>query len=116
MVPQTIEYLACVKHDKGPLRPSTPGKRFLSETLTSFINNSEVIDALKLIFPWMSDEEKPSIPFSKRKPLTTSSSSFAQTTATSAIDPFVIHILEPLIIQSSPSLTALVVIPLGSEP
>ena len=111
-----MEYRAWVRHDKGPFNPSTPGKRFLSETLTSFINNSEVIDALKLIFPWISDAVKPSIPFSSRKPLTMPSSSLAQTTATSATVPLVIHILDPLIIQSSPSFTALVAIPPGSDP
>ena len=57
----------------------------------------------------------PLVPFSIRKPLTPSSVS-AQTTATSAIVPFVIHIFAPLIIQSSPSLTAFVRIVPGSEP
>ena len=56
------------------------------------------------------------IPFSNKNPRITSSSSLAQTTATSAMEPFVIHILDPLIIQSSPSLFALVSIPAGSEP
>ena len=40
----------------------------------------------------------------------------AQTTARSAIDPLVIHIFEPLMIQSSPSFFACVFILPGSEP
>ena len=40
----------------------------------------------------------------------------AQMIATSAIEPFVIHILEPLRTQSSPSLTARVSIPPGLDP
>ena len=41
---------------------------------------------------------------------------FAQTTAMSETPPFVIHIFEPLTIQSSPSLRAVVRIELGSLP
>ena len=44
------------------------------------------------------------------------SSVCAQTTATSEIEPFVIHIFVPSRIQSSPSLRARVRIPPGSEP
>ena len=40
----------------------------------------------------------------------------AQTTATSAIEPFVIHIFVPLRIQSDPSRRAVVLIDPGSEP
>ena len=55
------------------------------------------------------------MPGSTRKPWTPSSV-FAQTTATSAIEPEVIHIFEPLRIQSSPSRFAVVRIDPGSEP
>jgi hypothetical protein len=41
---------------------------------------------------------------------------FAQTTARSAVDPFVIHILVPLRIHASPSLRAVVINPPGLEP
>src|ERR1700761_3989252 len=46
----------------------------------------------------------------------TPSSVAAQTTATSATDPLVIHILRPLSTQSDPSRRARVVIEAGSEP
>ena len=56
------------------------------------------------------------MPFSTRKPLISPSSVRAQTTATSAIVPFVIHIFVPLRIQSEPSRFAVVRIEPGSEP
>ena len=43
-------------------------------------------------------------------------SSFAHTIATSAKLPLVIHILDPLMIQSSPSFLAVVAIPPGFDP
>ena len=45
-----------------------------------------------------------------------SSPALAQTTATSAMDPLVIHVFDPLITQSSPSRRARVRIEAGSEP
>jgi hypothetical protein len=54
--------------------------------------------------------------FSTRKPLIAPSSVRAQTTATSAIVPFVIHIFVPFRIQSEPSRRACVRIDPGSEP
>ena len=59
---------------------------------------------------------KPGVPFSTRKPLIAPSSVRAQTMATSAIVPFVIHILAPFRIQSEPSRRACVRIEPGSEP
>ena len=58
---------------------------------------------------------KPLVPFGTRKPRTPSSVA-AQTTATSATEPFVIHIFCPCTIQSSPSRRARVRIEPGSEP
>ena len=58
---------------------------------------------------------KPGVPFGTRKPRTRSSVR-AQTTATSATEPFVIHIFVPLRIQSSPSRRARVRIEPGSLP
>ena len=92
------------------------GNREESGTRTLAIESSEVIEALKLNFPWRSLDVNPSIPFSKRNPLTTPSSSRAQTSATSAKEPFVIHILFPFITQSSPSLVQVVIIPPGLDP
>ena len=65
---------------------------------------------------WISGAEKPGMPFSTRKPRISPSSVRAQTTATSAIVPFVIHILAPFRIQSEPSRRACVRIAPGSEP
>ena len=59
---------------------------------------------------------KPGMPFSTRKPLTLPSSLRAHTTATSASEPLVIHIFEPLRTQPSPVLFARVRIPAGLEP
>ena len=64
----------------------------------------------------MSRVEKPGVPAGTRKPRTPSSSVRAQTTATSAMPPLVIHILVPLSTQSPPSRRALVRIPAGLEP
>ena len=80
------------------------------------MESSDVIDALKLNFPWISLEVKPSIPFSSKKPLIIPSSSLAHTTETSAREPLVIHILLPFKIQSSPSLLQRVAMPPGLEP
>ena len=73
-------------------------------------------DARSESFLWISGAVKPGIPFSTRKPLIAPSSVRAQTVATSAIVPFVIHILAPLRIQSEPSRRAVVLIEPGSEP
>ena len=56
------------------------------------------------------------MPFSTRKPRISPSSVRAHTTATSAIVPFVIHILAPLSTQSPPSRRACMRIVPGSEP
>ena len=64
----------------------------------------------------MSGASNPGISFSTRKPLISPPSVRAQTTATSAIEPFVIHIFVPLRIQSEPSRLAVVRIEPGSEP
>ena len=74
-----------------------------------------MIDARSEIFFLMSGAEKPRVPFSTRKPRMPSSVC-AHTTATSATEPFVIHILAPFRIQSEPSRRAFVRIAPGSEP
>jgi len=65
---------------------------------------------------WISGALKPRMPFSTTKPRISSSSVRAQTTARSAIVPFVIHIFEPFRTQSPPSRRARVRIAPGSEP
>ena len=66
--------------------------------------------------PWMSIAEKPGVPFSTRKPQISPSSSFAHTTATSAIEPLVIQSFVPFRTYSLPFFDARVVIDPGSEP
>src|SRR5437867_1297611 len=63
----------------------------------------------------MSCAEKPGAPRSTRKPRIVSPS-FAQTTARSAIEPFVIHRFVPDRTQPEPSRRARVSMPPGSEP
>ncbi len=63
----------------------------------------------------ISGAEKPGAPAGTTKPRMPSSVC-AQTTATPATDPFVIHILRPVSTQSPPSFLAYVRIPAGSEP
>jgi hypothetical protein len=75
-----------------------------------------VTDARSESFLWISGAEKPGVPFSTRKPRISPSSVCAQTTATSAIVPFVIHIFAPFRTQSEPSRRAWVRIAPGSEP
>jgi hypothetical protein len=74
-----------------------------------------VIEARRDSLRWMSWVVKPGVPRGTRKPRTPSSVR-AHTTATSATEPFVIHIFEPCRIQSSPSRRARVRMDAGSEP
>src|SRR5580658_3007980 len=85
-------------------------------TLQSLKARLEVTDARIDHFPWIREVVKPGVPFSTRKPRMPSSVR-AQTTATSATDPFVIQVFSPLRIQpDEPSRTARVSMPAGLEP
>src|SRR5207244_9989518 len=64
----------------------------------------------------MSSVEKPGVPRSTRKPPISPSSSLAQTTATSAMEPLVIQSLVPFRTYASPCRRARVFIEPGSEP
>ncbi len=77
--------------------------------------SSEVTEARSENLPCWSRAVKPGVPFSTRKPRTPSSVC-AQTTATSAMVPLVIHCLAPFEIQPSPSRRAVVRMPPGLEP
>ena len=90
--------------------------RFSSGTRTSWSTSSDVTDARSESFLWISGAEKPGMPCSTMKPRIAPSSVRAQTTAMSAIVPFVIHIFAPFRIQSEPSRRACVRIEPGSEP
>src|SRR6266849_6493774 len=74
------------------------------------MESPEVTDARSDNFPWTSHALNPFAPFSTRKPRILSSSHFAQITATSAIEPLVIHIFSPLRMYLFPRLTALVLL------
>ena len=115
MTPQTIPKRASLRAPSGARSPSPSGSRLASGTRTSSKASSLVTEARSEILWWTSRAVKPGMSFSTRKPRTPSSVR-AHTTATSAMEPFVIHILAPLRIQSSPSRTARVRIEPGSEP
>ena len=83
---------------------------------TSSKTSSEVTEARSETLCFCSGAEYPLSSLCTTNPRIFPSSSFAQTTAISAIVPFVIHILAPLRIQCLPSLWALVVIERGSDP
>src|SRR6266436_3920195 len=76
----------------------------------------EVTEARSDHLPWTSQALKPGVPFSTRKPRILSSSVLAQTTATSASEPLVIHIFSPFRMYWLPFLRARVSIPPGFEP
>ena len=95
--------------------PDTPGSAALSGNRTESRCSSLVTDARSESLRWMSVAVKPGVPRSTRKPRTPSSV-LAQTTATSAIEPLVIHILVPLSTQPSPLRVAAVRIAVGSLP
>src|SRR5512134_2682223 len=96
-----MPYLAELRQVKGPFRPLTSGKAFSSGQKTLSITISPVTEVLKPTLPWIFGAERPLAPLSRMKPrisptLPLSSTSFAQTTNTSAIGELEIHILEPV--------------------
>ena len=92
-----------------------PGKTLAAGTRTLSKNRAAVTDARSENLFSISCAVNPGMSFSTinpRKP----SSVIAQTTAASATLPLVIHILEPFMIQSSPSFFARVFMLPGSDP
>ena len=81
----------------------------------SLKTNSEVMDALRESLCLIGLITMPAVLVGTQNPLMPSSVC-AQMIATSATLPFVIHIFEPLIIQSDPSFLAKVAIPDGFDP
>src|SRR6185369_4570680 len=75
----------------------------------------DVTEARSDHLPWMSDVANPGVPFSTRNPRILPSS-FAHTTATSAIEPLVIHVFSPLRTKPPPSAAAVVRMPEGFDP
>ena len=115
VTPHTIPNLASLRHDSGPLSPVTPGSTASAGSLTSSKCSSAVIEARSDIFLWMVRVLKPRTPRGTRKPRIPSGVP-AQTTATSAIAPFVIHILVPESTQPLSFGFAKVFMLPGSEP
>src|SRR5260221_11853436 len=81
---------ACDKHDSGPFMPCTFGNSASSPTTQSSSTSSLVTLARSDHLPWMSFAENPGVDAGTRNPRTTPSS-FAHTSATCAIEPFVNH-------------------------
>ena len=100
----------------GPQRRSPRAASRSAGRRTSSSSSSEVTDARSDSFLWMSCVVKPLRARAGRGSRGRPRRSRAQTTATSAIEPFVIHIFWPCRIQSSPSRRARVRIEPGSEP
>src|ERR1700733_8332756 len=115
IAPQPMPKRASLRHESGPRMPVTSGSAWLSGTRTESNDSSDVTDARSDNLLCTSDVVKPRVPRSTRNPRTPASV-IAQTTATSAIEPLVIHILVPSITQSLPSRRAEVRIDDGSDP
>src|SRR6267378_668522 len=111
-----MPYRAWFKQLSGPFNPTTPGKRFSSGISQSVNASPDVTEARSDHFPCTSQVLNPGVPFSTRNPRTLSSSPLAHTTATSAIEPLVIHIFSPLRIYLLAFFTARVSIPPGFDP
>ena len=98
----------------GLLRPPEPGRTASPGSRTSLNTSSLVSDARSECLPCIPFASKPPFPFDQE-----SADVLVGTgpqTATSAIEPFVIHIFEPFRTQPSPTFWARVFMPLGSDP
>ena len=118
MAPQMMPKRASFRHESGPLSPRTSGNTAPAGRRTSSSTSSLVIEARSDILCLISGAEKPGVSVGTTNPRMPpcSSPALAHTTATSAMDPFVIHIFEPFRTQSAPSRRARVRMPAGSEP
>src|ERR1051326_244175 len=100
-----MPYRAAVKHMSGDLRPPDVGSRASFGRWTSWSTSSLVSLARSDSLPFWSFAEKPFVSVGTMKPRIALASSsapvFAHTTATCAVDPFVIHIFAPFSPQPS---------------
>src|ERR1700722_16747110 len=107
---------------RAAFRLSAPGSMLVEGTRTSSSERLLVLEAPSGHMPCVGPDLNPGRSVSMRNPRTLSAppspapSSFAHTTATSAIDPEVIHIFSPFKMYSSPALRARVVMPAGFDP
>src|SRR5215475_4843005 len=104
-----------LRQPNGPASPFTFGSRFSSPTTQFSSTISPVIDARSESLPSIFGVENPFAPRSTTKPRMTPSS-FAHTTAMSAIGALVIHILAPVSRNPPWTFSARVTIEPGSEP
>src|ERR1700691_523644 len=107
----------------GLFKPPVLGSRLAAGMCTSCMDRPLVTEARRLHLPCTSKARKPGRLVSTRKPRIvclaegcSSSCTLAQMTATSAMEPEVIHIFSPLRMYSSPDLRAVVVMPPGLDP
>src|SRR5689334_10245352 len=110
-----MPYRASLRQDSGPLSPRTSGKTASAGSRTLSKVSSAVTEARNESLRPILWAEKPGVSVGTTKPRIPSSV-WAQTTATAARVPLVIHIFEPLSTHSSPSSLARVFIDPGSEP
>ena len=104
-----------LRQPNGPARPETFGSRLSSGTTASSSTISPVTEVRSDSLPSIFGVEKPLVPRSTMKPRILPSS-FAQTTAMSAIGALEIHILAPLSLKPFGTFSARVTIEPGSEP
>src|SRR3954462_6071554 len=95
MTPHAMPTRAYDKQDNGALSPRAFASRFSAGIRQSSNQHSDVRDIRKLNFPSMSRARNPDASFSTTNPPTWPSSSFAQTTLTSAMDALPIQHLLP---------------------
>src|ERR1700730_17926621 len=93
--PHPIPKRDLLRHPSGPFKTRTFGSKFSSRISQSANDNPDVTEARSAHLPCTSQILNPGLVFSTRKPRISSSSHLAHTTATSAIDPLVIHIFSP---------------------
>ncbi len=115
-----MPYRAWLRQLSGPRSPFASGSTASAGSRTSSMTSSLVTEARSDHLCRISGAENPGASVGTTNPRTprpsSPSSVCAQTTATPATEPLVIHILRPVRIQSSPSRLAYVRIPAGSEP
>ena len=120
IAPKMIPKRASPRAVSGPRSPSAFGSIAEAGRRTSSNTSSEVTEARSDIFLVISGAENPGVSVGTTNPRMppglSARSVCAHTTATSAIEPLVIHIFVPLSTQSSPSRLAWVRIPDGLDP
>ena len=116
ITPKAMPKRALFRQLKGPLSPLTSGNMLPPGTRTLSIMIMPVTDARSENLPSITGVVRPGMPRSSTKPRMSPAGSFAQTMNTSAMGELEIQVLEPLISQSSPSLTAWVRIEILEAP